>query len=1167
MNVVELLKEANGKGIILYLEKGKLAFKAPPGAMDNTIKAQIVAMKSDIVELLEEYATSGAPQLRARPAQVGDSIITSYAQQRLWFIDSLQGGSAEYNMPVAFEVKGQLDLSILSRVFTTILERHEVLRTVYVAEAGRAHQYIRDVSDIDFEIKVEDCTHLSGDALTVAVNAMISHDMDQPFNLKEDLMLRVSYVKKASDSGVLLFNMHHIASDGWSTEVLIKEFLTLYHVYSEGQENPLPPLDIQYADYTYWQKEYLEGEVLDKQLNYWEKQLHDAPMIHSLPCDYPRPKTKQHIGAIVTHELSSNLAQGLLELAKSHNLTPFMLVHSALSLLLARHSNSDDIVIGTPIANRLQAELEPMIGLFVNTLVLRTNTHHETLSRFFEHIRLVNLDAQSNQDVPFEQLVERLKVPRSTEHSPLFQIMLTTNSDFGVNSDSNAQCFQLPNVELQAHQSDLIQSKFDLELNVSINEQGVSLNWIYDVSLFSESHIAQLNTHLCELLSNLSHTDVQADQAPHAVPILPQEEVHHLVHTLNSTQLEYPNEQCIHELFEEQVAKTPESVALTFENESLTYKQLNEKANQIAHFLQINHGVKPDTLVGLCVERSLEMVISILGILKAGGAYVPLDPTHPQSRINDILEDTTPEVVLTQAHLTDKLSSVEGKLLILDQEADGESIFTEYSIDNIDKASISLTSENLVYVIYTSGTTGKPKGIMVQHKALIARKVGWDEIFEIDKQPLTVLQMAGLSVDILLGDIVKALCSNGGKLVICSYQTLISPSDLHRLIEHHQVSYGDFVPSVIRVLTSHLLENKARLTSFQHISIGCEAWKKEDLALLTQVIDEKTDVYNLYGQTETVIDTSYYKANYQDMAKTNMHSMPLGTPFPNTSLYILDDNLQLAPQGVSGTLYVAGDGLAMGYYNNTALTNEKFVHNQSQDLTGNVLYCTGDLVRYLPDGNLEFIGRADDQVKIRGFRIELGEVESQLIGLTDIDTALVMAKESSTGKQLVGYIKLDGEFEHSTQLDIVTRTKASLKANLPDYMVPGAIIVVDTWPLTSNGKIDKKALPDPDLSQDEYSAPTTDVERNLADTWAELLNLDATTISITANFFELGGHSLLISRLIASIDSEYGVSVSIKDVFGNPTIQHIAEKVIELQALTEPAVVPAVSESKNSIVI
>ncbi|MCJ8270897.1 MAG: condensation domain-containing protein, partial [Psychrosphaera sp.] len=609
-----------------------------------------------VIEQSNVHGSTNAVRPPLVPLERTDNkVAVSYAQQRLWFIDSLQeGGTPEYNMPVAFNVTGKLDMTLLSAVFNTIIERHAVLRTVYVEQDGLALQHIRAMNDIEFELNLIDLSDLSRSKLAAQVKLQIAADITKTFDLASDLMLRVSYVKKTADTGVLLFNMHHIASDGWSLQVLTKEFFTLFKAYSKKQGNPLPPMAIQYADYAHWQRANLTDDILGQQLDYWQKQLDELPVVHGLPLDFERPRIKRHEGAIVSSTLPATTAEQLLLVAKSHQITPFMLMHGALSLLLSRHSNSNDIVIGIPVANRLQGELEPLIGFFVNTLVLRVDTNHATLPDYFGHVRQLHLDAQSHQEVPFEQLVERLNVPRSTAHSPLFQIMMTTNGA-GVLNDISNNAMSLPGIDFEVCPSTLVQEKFDLTVDITVNEQGVALAWSFDVSLFTAEHINQLNDHLCRLLEGLSQTATQPYQAPHQLPMLSQDQTQHLMYDLNQTVVDYDKAMCIHTLFEQQAAANPDNIAVvdvhgstnavgagmrrSGEGMQMTYQQLNQKANQLAHYLKEHHHVKPDTLIGLCVDRSLEMVIGIMAILKAGGAYVPLDPGYPQDRINYMLED------------------------------------------------------------------------------------------------------------------------------------------------------------------------------------------------------------------------------------------------------------------------------------------------------------------------------------------------------------------------------------------------------------------------------------------------------------------------------------------------------------------------------------------------
>ena len=631
-----------------------------------------------------------------------EPVITSYAQQRLWFIDQLQGGSAEYNMPMALQVEGRLDVDKVEQAIKRILDRHEPLRTVFKSEGDNVYQIIQE--DYDFKVSQHDLRQLDEVEQQEQVKALISADIHQSFDLSRDLMVRVAYIQLSTDGSdakdVILFNMHHIASDGWSMGILYKEFVTQYEALLSGESDPLAPLEIQYADYAHWQREWLSGDVLESQLSYWSKQLADVPAVHGLPLDYPRTEDKTHEGGVVSFQLDADISQGLQKVAKEHQLTPFMLLHAMLSLVISRHSNSADIIIGTPVANRMQVELEPLIGFFVNTLVLRTDTSYEALDEYLSHVREVNLQAQSHQDIPFEQLVEHCGVTRSLKHTPLFQIMFRMNTNEGTDAE-------LEDVRFSRLGGKDIVAKFELNVSAHLTEQGAGISWTYDKALFSEEYIQRLVEHYKRLLISLTES---SSSRVSDLQMLSADEYHHLVYELNDTEVDYPSDKLIHELFEEQVELNPDHVALVFEDQELSYRQLNDQSNQLAHYLR-GQGVGPEVLVGICVERSLEMVVGLMGILKAGGAYVPLDPDYPANRLEFILEDTGVDHLLSQSGLTDDLSLAEGVLLTLLDTDEYQAEVGAYDTTN-PKMLDDQSSSNLAYVIYTSGTTGQPKGVI-----------------------------------------------------------------------------------------------------------------------------------------------------------------------------------------------------------------------------------------------------------------------------------------------------------------------------------------------------------------------------------------------------------------------------------------------------------------------
>ncbi|PAJ75702.1 non-ribosomal peptide synthetase, partial [Pseudoalteromonas sp. NBT06-2] len=1033
----QIVKDLTAKKIMLQVSDGDLKLKAEKGALTPALIAIIKENKATLVDYLKELNGSfreeksfSLPQYKRTN---GEEIPLSFSQQRLWFLDKLQGGTPEYNLPIAFTVKGKLDVQIVESVLTEITRRHEILRTVYSETENGAQQVIH--SDFTFSVTQHDLSHLGGEKQDSALKQLLLNDAETPFDLSSDLMMRASYVvlnqedeyRDTDVQSVLLFNMHHIASDGWSMEVLTKEFFSLYPFFVEGKSTPLPELDIQYADYAHWQREKLQGEVLASQLNYWDKQLGNAPSVHSVPLDKPRPTIKGHTGGTVLAQLPAATAIALQALAKHYQLTPFMLLHSALALVLSRHSNSDDIVIATPVANRMQAELEPLIGFFVNTLVLRVNTQYQHLDEYLTHVRQVHLDAQANQDVPFEQLVDRLNIPRSTAHTALFQIMLTTNTNFGLTDDEAIDSLTLPGATLSPIQSSSISTKFDLDIDISLNMSGVFIRWTYDSALFTQEHIEQMTGHLGRLLTGLASQLSTIQCAPDAqvqltnLPMLSETETEHLLYTLNSSKVDYPKDKCIHELFEQQVKLSPESIALVFEDQQLTYQALNEKANQLAHYLIEHHHITPDSLIGLCLERSIEMVIGVLGILKAGGAYVPLDPSYPQERLNYVLKDTSLNVVLMGDHTEHLFSEFTCKKVHLDTlctlDDEVASVFSHYPKYDIEKQQLGLTSKHLSYVIYTSGSTGNPKGVLIEHANTVSM-LSWAEKHYSKDELASVLASTSLNFDLSVYELFLPL-SVGTKIVLVK--------NIMALYEHREwdVTLINTVPSAAKTL----IDVHAIPRSTLVINLAGEALSAN---LVNSIFEQHNgvNICNLYGPSEDTTYSTY--ARFDKQLKTSPH---IGTVISNSQAYVLDNTKSLVVSGGVGELYLGGDGLARGYLNLPQLTAERFIRNPFYDgerqNSSMRLYKTGDLVRYLPCGEFEFLGRMDDQVKIRGFRIELGEIEYQLSQLENVDSAIVVAK-GSIDEQLVAYIKPTCSLHMNTlanQSTLIASIKLSLASS------------------------------------------------------------------------------------------------------------------------------------------
>ncbi len=1098
----------------------------------NTIQGQAEAVANCQDKVLRKNIT---PIARNEFDDLGSAILpVSFSQQRLWFLDQLQGPSAEYNMPAAFNVGGKLNLSVVERALSTIINRHEILRTVYRDGEQGAEQIIRNSTD--FKLVQQDVSGLDTVEQQQTIAACIQRILEMPFNLREDLMVRASYIHTSNSSGILLFNMHHIASDGWSMQVLVQEFVDLYLAYSQGLENPLSPLSIQYGDFAQWQREYLQADIIKQQLDYWQKQLNELPAVHSLPLDFNRPQVKQHQGAIVSSQLNSEVAKNLIRLGKDHGLTPFMLLHSALALVLSRHSNSQDIVIGTPVANRLQAELEPLIGFFVNTLVLRVDTAKQNLSDYLNHVKEVHLDAQTNQDVSFEQLVEHLNIPRSIKHTPLFQIMLTTNNDYGLAQDVSESNWTLDGIEMSPLHADSVIAKFDLDINMTINEDGGSLDWTYDTNLFSHDHIESLNNHLCRLLAGLGALELStiAHTKLATLPMLSQQEQQHLLTELNQTQTEYDNSACIQQLFEHQVQLTPNAIALKFQDQQMSYRELNQAANCMAHALINDYQVKPDTLVGLCCERSIEMVIAILAILKAGGAYIPLDPAYPEDRLTFMVEDAALTLILSHGSGHDVAQSVmpKGTLLEISTLLSGLA-----QSKNSNPRVKGLSAGNLAYVIYTSGSTGKPKGVMVEHQALVNYQCHIRQGYGITAAD-SILQFSTISFDIFVEECFGALCL-GARLVLRDEHCMSSAAAFYDYCRQQRISVLSLPTAFWQQLSAS--EEVFDIPTLRSIIVGGEALSPSIAkGFLSQV--NNVTLFNSYGPTEATVTATTAK-----LSRVNdCDQITIGKANANNYLLVLGPELQLQPFGTEGELYIGGDGVARGYLNRDELNTKHFISNPyyDADIPGSAkrLYKTGDLVSYTKKGELLFVGRNDEQVKFRGFRIELGEINQQLHNLKQVTDARVQVFERDENKYLVAYIKPNGIYEEA---DLINTIRQQLVECLPDYMVPNSFNIIDEIPLTQNGKLDRKALPAPQLhiQQSEYIAARTETQIRLVRMWSELLGHPEDQISIAANFFSLGGHSLLILKANTHIQHIFDIQLNVRAFFQYSSIESLAEHI------------------------
>ncbi|MBF2934507.1 amino acid adenylation domain-containing protein, partial [Pseudomonas aeruginosa] len=1043
----------------------------------------------------------------------------SYAQQRMWFLWHLEPQSGAYNLPSAVRLNGPLDRQALERAFASLVQRHEALRTVF--PRGADDSLAQAPLQRPLEVAFEDCSGLPEAEQEARLREEAQRESLQPFDLCEGPLLRVRLIRLGEERHVLLLTLHHIVSDGWSMNVLIEEFSRFYSAYATGAEPGLPALPIQYADYALWQRSWLEAGEQERQLEYWRGKLGERHPVLELPTDHPRPAVPSYRGSRYEFSIEPALAEALRGTARRQGLTLFMLLLGGFNILLQRYSGQTDLRVGVPIANRNRAEVEGLIGLFVNTQVLRSVFDGRTsVATLLAGLKDTVLGAQAHQDLPFERLVEAFKVERSLSHSPLFQVMYN-------HQPLVADIEALDSVAgLSFGQLDWKSRTTQFDLSLDTYEKGGRLYaaLTYATDLFEARTVERMARHWQNLLRGmLENPQASVD----SLPMLDAEERYQLLEGWNATAAEYPLQRGVHRLFEEQVERTPTAPALAFGEERLDYAELNRRANRLAHAL-IERGIGADRLVGVAMERSIEMVVALMAILKAGGAYVPVDPEYPEERQAYMLEDSGVQLLLSQSHL--KLPLAQGVQRIdLDR---GAPWFEDYSEANPD---IHLDGENLAYVIYTSGSTGKPKGAGNRHSALSNRLCWMQQAYGLGVGD-TVLQKTPFSFDVSVWEFFWPLMS-GARLVVAAPGDHRDPAKLVKLINREGVDTLHFVPSMLQAFLQD--EDVASCTSLKRIVCSGEALpadaQQQVFAKLPQA-----GLYNLYGPTEAAIDVTHWTC-----VEEGKDAVPIGRPIANLACYILDGNLEPVPVGVLGELYLAGRGLARGYHQRPGLTAERFV--ASPFVAGERMYRTGDLARYRADGVIEYAGRIDHQVKLRGLRIELGEIEARLLEHPWVREAAVLAVD---GRQLVGYVVLESEGG-----DWREALAAHLATSLPEYMVPAQWLALERMPLSPNGKLDRKALPKIEAEDGlgEYVAPASEPERQLAAIWADVLGRER--VGVTDNFFSLGGDSI-VSIQVVSRARQAGLQLSPRDLFQLQNIRKLAERCSAAAPVAEPASVP-----------
>ncbi|KPL90596.1 non-ribosomal peptide synthetase/MFS transporter [Herpetosiphon geysericola] len=1055
--------------------------------------------------LRQRQAAKPVPSIPAL-ARVGEhpAFELSFAQQRLWFLSQWQPESAAYHIPATFSIAGEINVSVLQTCLDKIIQRHEVLRSTIEVLNDEPMQVIQPFRSLDLELV--DLRGLSNEQQASQRQQQIERHSQQPFDLSKDLMLRGLLLHTADDHAELVLTIHHIACDGWSIGVLLRELGQLYEAGLHGEQLELPALPIQYADFAVWHKRYVVEEVYQQHLNFWQAQLSGPLPLLNLPTDHARPAVKRDLGATVEYHLPWSLVEAVERLSRQERATPFMLFMAAFQVLLYRYSGQSDLIIGTPIANRTRREIENLIGFFVNTLPIRVNLAGSPSFRsLIAQVRQTSLAAFEHQDMPLEHLIDVLKVERSLSHNPLFQALFVHQTTSIQTVDSGEFGLQFGGaIETGS-------AKFDINLNLAANRA----TFEYNTDLFKRSTIERMASHFHSLLE---YAVTNPDACIEHLPLLSSSERQQLLQTWNSTNANYPAVDSIVSLFEAQAARVPERTALHFEGQSLSYAELNQRANQLAHSLH-QRGIGCDMRVGLFIDRSLDLLVGALGILKAGAAYVPIDPIYPQDRISAMLEDGAVSLLITHAELAADLPALDLEVLCLDE---AWPTIAQAPTQNLN---LALEPRSLMYVLFTSGSTGRPKGVAIEHRNYvnyiqgllqrIAAEDGWSYAL-----------VSTFAADLGTTNVYGALCS-GGELHIVAYERATDPEAFAAYFRQHRIDVMKLVPSHFEAMRG--LNNLADVIPKQRLILAGEASLWEQLADIRQ-LQPSVQLQNHYGPTETTVSMLTYPIPSQPRYPSS--TVPLGRPLGNVQIYVLDRQLQPTPQGVPGELYVGGAGVGRGYIGRPDLTAERFVPNPFSAEAGSRLYRSGDLVRYQPDGAIEFLGRIDLQVKIRGYRVELSEIETAIQSQAQVANSVVILREDTPGdKRLVAYIVP----EAGQSLNIGSIREA-LRNSLPDYMVPTAFVELAGLPLNPNGKIERRALPAPsnERNLDSYVAPQTATEHELAGIWAEVLGLDQ--VGIDDNFFDLGGESFKAIRVVRKIGSH----VSVMTLFKYPTVRELA---------------------------
>ncbi len=1078
--------------------------------------------------LLEKYRRGQIPRVEAIeriPRRAGDVVPLSSGQQQFWLLSQLLPDVPAYNECVTLSLPGPLNVAALERSFNELLKRHEAWRTSFPLIDGQPVQQIHPV--LSLSLPVIDLRHLPLAEREAEARRLATAEALLPFDLANGPLLRASLMRLDDEDHRLFLCLHHIIFDGVTIyQLFLPQLRSLYEAFSREQTalSLLPDHSIQYADYAIWQRERLQGDILTKQLDYWKKQLAGAATTLELPSDRPRPPVPSHRGAFRQFALSPNLTESLKALSHREGVTLFMTLLAAFNTLLYRYTAQEDILVGTASAGRNHPDTRHVMGVFINMLVLRTDLQGNPCFRDLLHrVREVTLEAQAHQDVPFEHIVRELQPERENGQNPFFQALLMLEPT----PPAHPSGWTITHLDINTGTS-----KFDLSLILEERPESLLGRFDYSTDLFDDATIERMVGHWQTLLAGIvSHPEQRLSD----LPLLTEQERHRLLVAWNSTSAPYPATTCVHQLFEQQVERDPAAIALVFEQQHMSYQELNRRANQLAHCLQAM-GVGPEVMVGVCVERSIDLIVALLGIFKAGGVYVPLDSDYPQERLAFLMQDTNMPVLLTQEHLLSRLPPHNLQVLCLDRDRHR---IEQYSSLNPES---EVTSDQLAYVIYTSGSTGLPKGVLIEHGPLAAHCCSMAQVYELSPQD-RVLQFSVHSFDVSLEQILPTLLV-GARLVLRGPE-IWSPRQLFQQLKEQQLS----VMSLTSAYWHQVIQGWQQVSSeewgtnsLRLMIVGGDQFPLETLRLWRQMPLDTVRLLNAYGPTETVITATLYDTVHYVDDPTSLHSVPIGRPLPNRRVYVLDRAGQPVPAGIVGELYIGGQLLARGYLNRAEMTAERFLPDPFSEQPRAQFYKTGDLVRYLPDGSLQFVGRVDQQVKLRGFRIEVGEIEASLQQHPLVRDVAVVVREDNGDKLLVAYVVASREQEQELNGELL---RSYLKEKLPAYMLPAAFVFLEELPLTTSGKLDRRALPKPGEKDtgESYIAPTLRLHHQLVRIWEDLL--DVHPIGMRDNFFSLGGHSLLAVQMVDRIEQVCGKRIALSTLYVDATIEHLAETLLQ----------------------